>query len=100
MGEGDRAGAGQRPQGPRYATIDVGTNTVLLLVAERRGGRLAPLVERAEITRLGRGVDRTGLLDEQAIRDTVAVIARFAAEARSLGARDIACVATSAARDA
>ena len=43
--------------GPRFATIDVGTNTVLLLVAERRGGALAPVLERAEITRLGRGVD-------------------------------------------
>ena len=92
----------------RFATIDVGTNTVLLLVAERRpapaapGERFAftPVVERAEITRLGRGVDRSGRLEERAIRDTVEVVARYAAEARALGARGIACVATSAARDA
>jgi exopolyphosphatase/guanosine-5'-triphosphate,3'-diphosphate pyrophosphatase len=84
----------------RYASIDVGTNTVLLLVAERRGGALAPLVERAEITRLGRGVDASGRLDAAAIRDTVAVLAAYAREARALGARDIVCVATSAARDA
>jgi exopolyphosphatase/guanosine-5'-triphosphate,3'-diphosphate pyrophosphatase len=57
-------------------------------------------VERAEITRLGRGVDRTGQLDAKAIADTVAVIARYAAEARALEAAGIACVATSAARDA
>jgi exopolyphosphatase/guanosine-5'-triphosphate,3'-diphosphate pyrophosphatase len=84
----------------RCAAIDVGTNTVLLLVAERRGRELAPVVERAEITRLGRGVDRTGRLDPDAIRDTVAVLRRYAGEARALGAADIACVATSAARDA
>jgi exopolyphosphatase/guanosine-5'-triphosphate,3'-diphosphate pyrophosphatase len=84
----------------RLASIDCGTNTVLLLVAEVRGAELVPVVERAEITRLGRGVDRTGRLDPDAIRDTVAVLARFAAEARSLGAREIVCVATSAARDA
>ncbi|HZZ85700.1 MAG TPA: Ppx/GppA phosphatase family protein [Anaeromyxobacteraceae bacterium] len=85
----------------RCASIDVGTNTVLLLVAERRpDGAFAPLVERAEITRLGRGVDRTGRLDPAAIRDTVAVLARYAREARALGAEAIACVATSAARDA
>ena len=90
----------------RYATIDIGTNTVLLLVAERSPGRpdaqpsFEPLVERAEITRLGRGVDRTGRLAARAIEDTVDVVARFAAEARRLGAREIACVATSAARDA
>ncbi len=84
----------------RFAAIDVGSNTVLLLVAERRGDGFVPLVERAEITRLGRGVDATGRLDPQAIRGTVEVLARYAAEARSLGARGIACVATSAARDA
>jgi len=97
----------------RFAAIDVGTNTVLLLVAEERSA-LRPaaqayaqgerewvaIVERAEITRLGRGVDRTGRLDPAAIRDTVEVLARFAGEARALGARGIACVATSAARDA
>ena len=84
----------------RVAVIDVGTNTVLLTVAERRGATFQPVVERAEITRLGRGVDRTGNLDPAAIADTVAVIARYAAEARSLGASRIAAVATSAARDA
>ena len=89
-----------RPVPERLATIDVGTNTVLLLVAEREGGKLRAVCERAEITRLGRGVDATGQLQPEAIRDTVAVLAGYAAEARALGARDIACVATSAARDA
>jgi exopolyphosphatase/guanosine-5'-triphosphate,3'-diphosphate pyrophosphatase len=86
----------------RYATIDIGTNTVLLLVAERSAGQpsFEPVVERAEITRLGRGVDRSGRLAARAIEDTVEVVSRFAAEARTLGARGIACVATSAARDA
>lgn len=84
----------------RWAAIDVGTNTVLLLVAERRGAGLVPLLERAEITRLGRGVDATGRLDRAAIAETVAVLAAFAADARRLGAELLACVATSAARDA
>ena len=84
----------------RVAAIDVGTNTVLLTVAERSGRTFQPVVERAEITRLGRWVDRTGRLDPAAIADTVAVIARYAAEARSLGVTRIAAVATSAARDA
>ena len=84
----------------RFATIDVGTNTVLLLVAQRRGDGFVAVRERAEITRLGRGVDGSGILQPAAIRDTVAVLARYAGEARALGARAIACVATSAARDA
>jgi exopolyphosphatase/guanosine-5'-triphosphate,3'-diphosphate pyrophosphatase len=84
----------------RVAAIDVGTNTVLLLVAEQREDGIAPLVERAEITRLGRGVDATGRLDPAAIAETARVLGAYAAEARALGALDIACVATSAARDA
>jgi exopolyphosphatase/guanosine-5'-triphosphate,3'-diphosphate pyrophosphatase len=85
---------------PRLAAIDVGTNTVLLLVAEERDGRLEPVVERAEITRLGRGVDASGRLAPEAIRETAEALGRFAAEARALGAERIVCVATSAARDA
>ncbi|MGI5865188.1 MAG: diol dehydratase reactivase ATPase-like domain-containing protein [Myxococcales bacterium] len=85
---------------PRFATLDIGTNTVLLLVAEADGPRFRPVVERAEITRLGKGVDKTGRLAEDRIEATVSTVARFAAEARSLGAEQIACVATSASRDA
>jgi exopolyphosphatase/guanosine-5'-triphosphate,3'-diphosphate pyrophosphatase len=84
----------------RFATFDVGTNTVLLLVAEARGGAFVPVREGMEITRLGRGVDRSGRLAQEALDDTVAAIAGFASEARALGAEAIACVATSAARDA
>src|SRR5256885_4131059 len=84
----------------RYATIDIGTNSVLLLVAEKKGARFEPVVERAEITRLGRGVDRTKTLDSAAIEDTLKVLEAFAREARALGAAEIAVSATSAARDA
>ncbi len=84
----------------RYATIDIGTNSVLLLVAERTASGFEPVVERAEITRLGRGVDRSGVLAEEAMNDTLAVLRSFAEEARSAGASEIACTATSAARDA
>ncbi|MFT3914320.1 MAG: Ppx/GppA phosphatase family protein [Anaeromyxobacteraceae bacterium] len=84
----------------RLAAIDVGTNTVLLLVAEVRGEALVAVKERAEITRLGKGVDATGRLDPAAIARTVAVLADYAREARALGATEIICVATSAARDA
>lgn len=85
----------------RVATLDIGTNSVLLLVAESdEHGRPRAMVERMEITRLGRGVDRTGMLDDAALADTLDAIGRFADEARSLGATRIAATATSAARDA
>lgn len=87
--------------GARWAAIDVGTNSVLLLVAERDPlGRLVAVDEALEMTRLGEGVDRTGRLGERALRETVAAVERFAARARALGAEGLAVVATSAARDA
>ena len=86
---------------PRFASIDIGTNSVLLLVAERGpDGRFAAMLERAEITRLGRGVDKSRTLAPEAIEDTLKVLESYTAEARALGARAIAATATSAARDA
>jgi exopolyphosphatase / guanosine-5'-triphosphate,3'-diphosphate pyrophosphatase len=86
---------------PRFATIDIGTNSVLLLVAERQpDGRFRAVSERSEITRLGRGVDQSRVLSEAGMEDTLQVLERFAAEARALGAHAIAVSATSAARDA
>lgn len=85
----------------RYAAIDVGSNSVLLLVAERdEGGRFSSVAEAMEMTRLGEGVDRTGRLTARAIEETVEAVRAFAEQARSHGAVDIAVVTTSAARDA
>jgi exopolyphosphatase/guanosine-5'-triphosphate,3'-diphosphate pyrophosphatase len=86
---------------PRFATIDIGTNSVLLLVADRTPeGRFVPVVERADITRLGRGVDKTRRLSPEGMEATLAVVTAYAQEARALGAEAIAVSATSAARDA
>lgn len=85
----------------RFAAIDVGTNTVLLLVAERGpDGSFRAVDERMELTRLGRGVDRDKLLAAAAIDDTVRAIGEFAAAARAAGAAELVITATSAARDA
>ena len=84
----------------RFATIDIGTNSTLLLVAERGpDGRLVPVVERIEITRLGRGVDRTRRLSPEALSETLSAIGSFAREARERGCSEVWATATSAARD-
>lgn len=86
---------------PRFATIDIGTNSVLLLVAERAAdGRFTAVEELAEITRLGRGVDKAHRLAPEAIEETTRCLERFATRARALGVRQFAVTATSAARDA
>jgi len=84
----------------RVATIDIGTNTVLLLVAQGEGADLSPVRERATITRLGEGVDKTGRLSDAAIERTLAALADYAEQVRAIGAERIAVVGTSAMRDA
>jgi exopolyphosphatase/guanosine-5'-triphosphate,3'-diphosphate pyrophosphatase len=85
----------------RVAAIDIGTNTVLLLVAEQQAdGSLTPLEERATITRLGEGVDRTRTLTDAAVARTNECLSVYAGVIRSHGVDRIAVVGTSAMRDA
>jgi exopolyphosphatase / guanosine-5'-triphosphate,3'-diphosphate pyrophosphatase len=85
----------------RVATIDVGTNTVLLLVADRReDGSLVAIEERATVTRLGEGVDATRRFSTPALERTQACLDDYAAVVRALGVDRIAVVGTSAMRDA
>ncbi len=85
----------------KLAALDVGTNSVLMLVVEsdqpRQVQRLADFVR---ITRLGRGVDERGHLDPDAAARTLDTIAEFTNQARAMGATTVVTAATSALRDA
>ena len=83
----------------RYAVIDVGTNSVKFHVGERsRDGVWRKVVDRAEITRLGEGLDTTGRLNPEPIERTISAIAAMADEARRDGAKAIAAVGTAGLR--
>jgi exopolyphosphatase/guanosine-5'-triphosphate,3'-diphosphate pyrophosphatase len=84
----------------RRAVIDIGTNTVKLLVADVHDGGVKPVLSKDATTRLGEGVDKTKRLLPAAIARTVKTVGEFAAEARKLGATDVRALTTSAARDA
>jgi exopolyphosphatase / guanosine-5'-triphosphate,3'-diphosphate pyrophosphatase len=85
----------------RVATVDIGTNAVLLLVAEvGPDGSMRALVERASITRLGQGVDRSRILAPDAVSRTRACLESYAELVREQNVERIAVVGTSAMRDA
>lgn len=88
------------PQPTRRAVIDVGTNSVKLLVADVGADTVTPVLEQGEQTRLGRGFYETHRLQPDAIALTASVIDQFARQAVELGAASVRPFATSAARDA
>jgi exopolyphosphatase / guanosine-5'-triphosphate,3'-diphosphate pyrophosphatase len=79
------------------AAVDIGTNSVRLLIADQSGREL----ERPmRITRLGQGVDVSGALAAAAIARTVAVLKQYRALCERHGVERLRATATSAARDA
>jgi exopolyphosphatase/guanosine-5'-triphosphate,3'-diphosphate pyrophosphatase len=91
----------ERP-GRRVAAIDLGTNSIRLLVARSVAGEpaLTDLARDMVITRLGQGVDATGRIAPDALRRTLAVLDRYVRRARALDADRVRLSATSAVRDA
>jgi exopolyphosphatase/guanosine-5'-triphosphate,3'-diphosphate pyrophosphatase len=84
----------------RRAVIDVGTNSVKLLVADVTGQTIQPICEQSKQTRLGHGFYETHRLKPEAIAATAKAVADFAAVAREAQAVSTCVFATSAAREA
>src|SRR4051794_19982444 len=84
----------------RRAVIDVGTNSVKLLVADVEGHDVRPICEESKQTRLGRGFYETHRLQPEPIAKTAKAVRTFADMAQELKAVSIRVIATSAARDA
>jgi exopolyphosphatase / guanosine-5'-triphosphate,3'-diphosphate pyrophosphatase len=83
----------------RFTVIDVGTNSVKFVLGERgKDGEWRTVVDRAEVTRLGEGLDRTGELNEEPIRRTVEAIADMAEEAERNAVAAVAAVGTAGVR--
>jgi exopolyphosphatase/guanosine-5'-triphosphate,3'-diphosphate pyrophosphatase len=83
---------------PRYAIIDCGTNSIKFHVGERAASGWRAVADRAEITRLGEGLEQSGRISQEAVDRAADAIAGMAAEARSLGALAIASVGTAGLR--
>jgi exopolyphosphatase/guanosine-5'-triphosphate,3'-diphosphate pyrophosphatase len=81
------------------AVIDIGTNSVLLLVGHRVGSRVEIVRDEARITRLGEGIGSSGRLTPAAIDRTVRVLEEYRELARADGA-ELVAVATEGLRQA
>lgn len=85
----------------RLAAIDVGSNSIRLIVAEAQtDGSYRVLDDEREMARLAQGLEATGRLDEGAMQRAARAIAHMHQIARGLGASRIRAVATAAVREA
>lgn len=95
----NKSGVGSR-ESEVFASIDLGTNTVRLLVAARDSKGFKQLYSNQVITRLGEGLSNGGILIDKAMERTISAILNFKDEASKYNPSAIWVVATSAVREA
>lgn len=84
----------------KIAVIDIGSNSIRLLISEVFGNNILPIEKDLITTRLGRGVAENNLLDNTAISDTISALILFKNKALAMGCEKIFAIATSAVREA
>ncbi|ACY12773.1 Ppx/GppA phosphatase family protein [Haliangium ochraceum] len=87
--------------GRRVAVIDIGTNTLLLLIAEQQpDGSLAALHDACSFGRLGQGLDRSGALAAEAVERSLGFLREYRVLMDAHGVSEVAAVGTQALREA
>jgi exopolyphosphatase/guanosine-5'-triphosphate,3'-diphosphate pyrophosphatase len=87
-------------QSERRGVIDIGTNSIKLLVADVADSDVTPFLEESRQTRLGQGFYETHCLQPERIEQTAQAVARFVEKAREHNTASIRIIATSAVREA
>jgi exopolyphosphatase/guanosine-5'-triphosphate,3'-diphosphate pyrophosphatase len=88
------------PGTARRAVVDLGSNSVRLVIYEGDARNPVQIFNEKAVLRLARGMTRTGRLDTAAMEQTETVLRRYAAISRAMGAVPFEVLATSAVRDA
>ncbi len=85
----------------RFASLDIGSNTVRFLIAEKAGEKFfRPLCVERRITRLGGNFSLNGYLAEESISRTVTAISEFSFHSRNERVKEVFAVATGVVREA
>ena len=90
----------QRNEPVKIASIDLGTNTALLLIARVEKDKEIPLHNAQIILRLGRNIDASGLIQKEVFDKVLNAIIEFKATAENFNVDKIIAIGTSALRDA
>lgn len=83
----------------RVATVDIGTNSMRLLIADYEDNKIINRKKYVEVTRIGKGVDERGMISKDAINLNSEVLERFINLAKSKNCEKICVIGTSALRD-
>src|SRR3569623_815581 len=86
--------------GEPIGIIDIGSNSIRLVIYEGEGRIPSILVNEKIMAGLGKGLGKTGVLDAQAVERTLVALARFRRLAQDMGVVRLRTVATAAVRDA
>lgn len=84
----------------RYASIDIGSNSAILLIAEYNGSLLVPVQQKIAVPRLGRNLQNTGLISEESFQSLLQALIGFQLEMEKFDATLVGAVATQAFRAA
>jgi exopolyphosphatase / guanosine-5'-triphosphate,3'-diphosphate pyrophosphatase len=85
---------------PRCGVVDLGSNSVRLVVYEGHTRNPMPIFNEKAVLRLGKGLQETGRLNEDGMVQALMVMHRYHAVAHAMGARPFEVLATAAVRDA
>ena len=91
---------GRLDHGPPIAVIDIGSNSVRLVIYEGLTRAPTPIFNEKVLAGLGRQVQSSGLLAQEAIESALDALRRFRALCDILHVRKIWAIATAACRDA
>jgi len=84
----------------RVASIDIGTNTILLLISEVKRGKIHPLFEMETVVRLGEGLQKNKMLLKEAMERGLQTLAQYLKRCQAMEVQKIFAAGTSALREA